>query len=46
MRWVGHVANMGEEKRVYVISGKQAEGRPTRGLVDNIKMDHRVMMGY
>ena len=52
MRWVGHVARMGEETGVYrVLVGKQ-EGnrplrRPRRRWVDNIRMDlQEVGCGY
>jgi len=43
MRWVGHVARMGEERGVYrVLMGKPEErrplGRPRRRWVDNIRM--------
>ena len=44
MRWVGHVARMGEERGVYrVLVGKPEErrplGRPRRRWVDNIRTD-------
>ena len=44
MRWVGHVARMGEERglcRVLVgkPEGKRPLGRPRRRWVDNIRMD-------
>jgi hypothetical protein len=44
MRWVGHVAWMGEKRNVYkLLMGKPEEkrplGRPRRGWIDNIKMD-------
>ena len=44
MRWVGHVALMGEERVVYsVLVGKPERkrplGRPRRRWVDNIRMD-------
>jgi len=44
MRWAGHVAHMGEERRVYrVLVGKPEEkrplGRPRRRWVDNIRTD-------
>jgi transcription termination factor 2 len=45
MRWVGHVARMGEERgvhRVVVVGkpeGKRQLGRPIRRWEDNIKMD-------
>ena len=52
MRWAGHVARMGEEKRVYrVLVGKPERkrplGRPRRRWVDNIRMDlQEVGCGY
>jgi len=44
MRWVGHVARMGEERGVYrFLVGKPERrrplGRPRRRWVDNIRMD-------
>ena len=44
MRWVGHVARMGEEKGMYRVlveklEGKRPLGRPRRRWVDNIRMD-------
>ena len=44
MRWVGHVARMGEERRVYRVlvgklEGKRLLGRPRRRWVNNIRMD-------
>jgi len=44
MRWVGHVARMGEEREVYRFlvgkpEGKRTLGRPRRRWVDNIRMD-------
>ena len=44
MRWAGHVARMGEGKRVYRVlvgklEGKRPLGRPRRRWEDNIKMD-------
>jgi len=44
MRWAGHVARMGEERRVYRVlvgkrEGRRPLGRPRRRWVDNIKMD-------
>jgi len=44
MRWVGHVARMGEERWVYRIlvgkpKGKRPLRRPRRRWVDNIRMD-------
>jgi hypothetical protein len=46
MRWVGHVARMGERRGVYRIlvgrpEGKKPLGRPRRRWEDNIKMDLR-----
>ena len=44
MRWVGHVALMGEERGVYRVlvgklEGRRSLGRPKRRWVDNIRMD-------
>ena len=44
MRWVGHVARMGEERGVYRVlvgkpEGRRPLGRPRRRWVDNIRMD-------
>ena len=44
MRWAGHVARMGEERRVYRVlvgkpEGKRPLGRPRRRWVDNIRID-------
>ena len=44
MRWAGHVARMGERRRVYRVlvgkpEGKKPLGRPRRRWEDNIKMD-------
>ena len=44
MRWAGHVARMGERRRVYRVlvgkpEGKGPLGRPRRRWEDNIKMD-------
>jgi hypothetical protein len=44
MRWVGHVARMGEERGVHRVlvgkpEGKRPLGRPRRRWEDNIKMD-------
>jgi len=44
MRWAGHVACMGEERRVYRVmlgkpEGRSLLGRPRRRWVDNIMMD-------
>jgi hypothetical protein len=46
MRWVGHVARMGEKRNAYRIlvgspAGKRPLGRPRRRWVDHIKMDLR-----
>jgi hypothetical protein len=45
MRWAGHVARMGEERKVYkVLVGKPKErdrGRPRRRWEDGIRMDLR-----
>jgi hypothetical protein len=46
MRWVGHVARMGETRNVYSIfvgklEGKRPLGRPRRGCENNIRMDLR-----
>jgi hypothetical protein len=43
MRWVGHVARMGEKRNVYRLlvgkpEGKRPLGRPRRMWIDNIKM--------
>ena len=52
MRWVGHVARMGEEIGVYRVlvgkpEGKRPLGRPRRRWVDNIRMDlQEVGCGY
>jgi len=52
MRWVGHVARMGEERGMYSVlvgkpEGKRPLWRPTRRWVDNIKMDlQEVGCGY
>ena len=44
MRWAGHVACMGEEKRVHRVlvgkpEGKRPLGRRRRSWVNNIRMD-------
>jgi hypothetical protein len=44
MRWVGHVARMGEKKNAYRLlvgnpEGKRPLGRPRCRWVDNIRMD-------
>jgi hypothetical protein len=46
MRWVGHVARMGEVRGAYIIlvgrpEGRRPLGRPRRRWEDNIKMDLR-----
>jgi len=52
MRWVGHVACMGEERVVYSVlvgkpEGKSPMGRPRCTWVDNIRMDlQEVGCGY
>jgi hypothetical protein len=51
MRWVGHVAQMGEKRNAFRIlmgkpEGKRPLGRPRRRLVNNIKMDLRDRMGW
>ena len=52
MRWVGHVARMGEESGAYRVlvgkpEGKRPLGRPRRRWVDNIMMNlHKVGCGY
>jgi hypothetical protein len=40
MRWAGHVARMGEERKVYkVLVGKRPLGRPRRRWEEGIRMD-------
>jgi hypothetical protein len=44
MRWVGHVARIGERRNAYRLfvgkpEGKRPLGRPSRRWVDNIRMD-------
>ena len=52
MRWAGHVARMGEERRVYRFlvgkpEGKRPLGRPRRRWVDNIRTSRQeVGCGY
>jgi len=52
MRWVGHVARMGEERGVYRVlvgkpEGRRSLWRPRRRWVDNIRMDlQEVGCGY
>jgi hypothetical protein len=46
MRWAGHVARMGEERKLYKVlvgkpEGKRPLGRPKLRWEDGIKMDHR-----
>jgi hypothetical protein len=46
MRWAGHVARMGEERKVYKVlvgkpEGKIPLGRPRRKWEDGIRMDLR-----
>jgi hypothetical protein len=46
MRWAGHVACMGEERKVYKVlvgkpEGKRPLGRPWRWWEDGIRMDLR-----
>jgi hypothetical protein len=46
MRWVEHVARMGEKRNAYRIlvenpEGKRPLGRPRRRWVDSVEMDHR-----
>ena len=38
MRWVGHVARMGEERGVYRVLMGKLDRRPRRRWVDNIRM--------
>jgi hypothetical protein len=44
MRWVGHVARVGEERKVFKVlvgksKGKRAHGKPRHRWVDGIRMD-------
>jgi hypothetical protein len=40
VRWVGHVARMGQKKNAYrLLTGKRPLGRPIHRWMDNIKMD-------
>jgi hypothetical protein len=44
MRWVGHIARMGEERKVYKVlvgksGGKRPLGRPRRRWEDGIRID-------
>jgi hypothetical protein len=42
MRWAGHVARMGEDRKVYkVLVGKRPLLRPRRRWEDGIRMDLR-----
>jgi hypothetical protein len=46
MRWAGHVARMGEERKVYTVlvgktEGKRPLGRPRRRWEERIRMDLR-----
>jgi hypothetical protein len=46
MRWTGHVARMGEERKVYKVlvgkpEGKRPLGRPRRRWEDGVRMDLR-----
>jgi hypothetical protein len=46
MRWAGHVAHMGESRKVYKVlvgkpEGKRPFGRPRRIWEDGIRMDLR-----
>jgi hypothetical protein len=41
MRWVGHVAHMGEERGVYRVLVGRPLGRPRHRWEDNIKLDLR-----
>jgi hypothetical protein len=46
MRWAGHVARMGEEKKVYKVlvgkpEGRRPLGRPRRRWEDGVRMDLR-----
>jgi hypothetical protein len=44
MRWAGHVAHMGDERKVYKVlvgkpEGKRPLGRPRRRWEDGVRMD-------
>jgi hypothetical protein len=46
MRWAGHVARVGEEKKIYNVlmgkpEGKRPRGRPKRRWEDGIRIDLR-----
>jgi hypothetical protein len=48
MRWVGHVARMGEERKVYKVlmvkpEGKRPHGKPRRRWDGGIRMDLRLI---
>jgi hypothetical protein len=48
MRWAGHVARMGEDRKVYKVlvgkpEGKRPLGRPRRRWEDGIRMDLRAI---
>jgi hypothetical protein len=48
MRWVGHVAHIGEERKLYKVlvgkpKGKRPLGRPRRRREDGIRMDLKVI---
>jgi hypothetical protein len=48
MRWVGHVARMGEERKLYKVlvgkpEGKRPHRKPRRRWEDGIRMDLRVI---
>jgi len=50
MRWAGHVARMGEERKVYKVlvgkpEGKRPLGRPRCRWEDGIRMDLRRLAG-
>jgi hypothetical protein len=46
MRWAGHVAHMGEERKVYMVSvGKRPLGWPRHSWEDGISMDLGVWSG-
>jgi hypothetical protein len=50
MRWAGHVACMGEERKVYKVlvgkpEGKRPLGKPRRRWEDGIRMDLRDLRG-
>jgi hypothetical protein len=48
MRWAGHVARIGEERKVYKVlvgkpEGRRPLGRPRRRWEDGIRIDLRVI---